>query len=103
METKELVKTEKTVQKIELVKGEFTPSEASDVVSALIDEKINFHKIQRLQFWEGNHRGETKHLDGRIAELQEEKRIAKEFIQNTRNLGKNLVIDGVLKISVSEK
>ncbi|WP_299164368.1 hypothetical protein [uncultured Eudoraea sp.] len=102
METKELVQTEKTTQKIQLIKGEFTPSEASDVIIALIDEKINFHKIQRLQLWEGNHKYETNQLDGRINELREEKRIAKEFISNTRGLGRNLKINGVLQITVAE-
>tara|TARA_R110001583_G_scaffold31463_5_gene107602 strand:+ start:464 stop:616 length:153 start_codon:yes stop_codon:yes gene_type:complete len=41
METKELKKTEEVSQKIQLVKGEFTPSEASHIIMNLIDEKIN--------------------------------------------------------------
>ncbi len=102
METKELTKTVNTDQKIQLVKGEFTPSEAYDVVIALIDEKINFHKIQRLQIWEGNHKCVTGQLDGRIKELEEEKRIAKEFIANTRGAGKNLKINGILEITLAD-
>lgn len=102
METNELVKTEKTKQKIQLVKGDFTPSEASDVISALIDQKINFHKIQRLQLWEGNHKCETDQLDGRIKELEEEKRIAKEYIDAARSGGQRLKINGILEITVSE-
>ena len=102
METKELVRVEKTKEKIQLVKGEFTPSEASDIIMALIDEKINFHKIQRLQLWEGNHKCETNQLDGRIAELQDEKRITREFIANIRSLGRNLKINGTLEITVDD-
>jgi hypothetical protein len=102
METKELVKIEKTKQKIQLVKGEFTPSEASDVVLSLLDEKINFHKIQRLQLWEGNHKYETNQLDGRIKELQEEKRVASEFIENMKSLGRNLNINGILEITIAD-
>jgi len=37
----------KTTQKINLVDGNFTVSEASDVVLTLLNEKINFHKLQR--------------------------------------------------------
>ena len=33
----------RTKQKIQLVDGTFTPSETSDVVIALLQEKINFH------------------------------------------------------------
>ena len=102
MKTKELKQTEKTLQKIQLVKGDFTPSEASHIIMNLIDEKINFHKIQRLQIWEGNHKCETNELDERIEELQKEKETAHEFINNTRVLGKNLKINGILDITVSE-
>ncbi len=102
METKELVKTEKTKQKIQLIKGGFTPSEASDVIISLIDEKIKFHKIQRLQLWEGNHKCETNQLDGRIKELKEEKRIATEFIENNRSHGRKLNINGILEITVAD-
>jgi hypothetical protein len=96
METK--VETKK--QEIQLVKGEFTPSEASHVISSLIDEKINFHKIQRLQKWEGNHNCNNDELDDRISELEKEKKIAKEFIAIARKQKHNLKITGVLEISI---
>jgi DNA-binding HxlR family transcriptional regulator len=101
METKELKQTEKSTQKIQLVKGEFTPSEASHIITNLLNDKINFHKIQRLQMWEGNHKCKTNKLDDRIKELEKEKAIAKEFINNIESLGKKLKINGVLEISVT--
>ena len=102
METKELIKPEKIKQKIQLVKGEFTPSDASFVIMALIDEKINFHKIQRLQKWEGNHKANTNELDDRITELQKEKEIAREFIDKTRKQKGNLKINGILEITIAD-
>ena len=39
---------------INLVDGTFTPSEAHDVIQALIDQKINFHKFainSRIWVW----------------------------------------------------
>ena len=102
MESQQVVKDKKTLQNIQLVKGEFTPSEASDVIRALIDQKINFHKIQRMQLWEGSHDGEMGPLNGRIEELQEEKKNAKKFIAKMRGLGRNIKIDGVLKITDAE-
>ncbi|WP_339710695.1 hypothetical protein [Cyclobacterium amurskyense] len=101
METKETAQLGKTTQTIQLVKGEFTPSEATHVLMGLIDEKINFHKIQRLQIWEGNHGSKTDQLDGRIQELELEKKKAQEFINITRGLGQKISINGVLKISVA--
>ena len=102
METKDLKQTEKVIQKVELVKGEFTPSEASHIITNLIDEKINFHKVQRLQIWEGNHQCKTDSLDGRIQELEKEKEIAREFIKSIRGLGQNLMINGTLEITVAK-
>lgn len=101
MKTKESTQIEKVHQKIQLVKGEFTPSEASDIIINLINEKINFHKLQRLQMWEGNHLSKTDELDGRIGELEKEKETAREFINNTKDLGQNLKINGILEITVA--
>ncbi len=102
METLEKLQNQKVSQKIQLVKGEFTPSEASHIIMNLIDEKINFHKIQRLQIWEGDHQCKTEALDGRIKELEKEKEVAREFINSTRSWGQNLKINGVLEITVAK-
>ncbi len=91
-----------TDQKINLVEGEFTASEASFVVSALIDEKINFHKLQRLSWCEGDQFADTCYPDGRIKELMDEKEIAREFIKNMRQSGAKFQIKGELTISLAE-
>lgn len=88
-----------TLQKVQLVEGTFTPSEASDVISALIDEKINFHKLQRLSLCEGHQDANTTYPDGRIGELMREKDIAKDIIREARTMGYQLQIDGTLEIT----
>ena len=98
METKKVTST----KKIQLVKGEFTSPEANDIIMSLIDEKINFHKLQRLQLWEGNHICKTDLLDGRIKELLKEKLNTKEFLVDTKEIGRKYVINGILEIKVSE-
>ncbi len=102
LETAEIVKDKESTQKIQLVKGEFSPSEASDIICALLDEKINFHKIQRLKLREGSHGCQTGQLDGRIAELEKEKQIAKDFIAKNREAGRNLKISGTLEITLAD-
>lgn len=94
--------TVKTKQKIQLVDGTFTPSEACDVITALIDQKINFHKLQRLSWCEGDCDANTQYPDDRIQELENEKVIAKTFINSLRPEGKRLRIDGILKITLEE-
>lgn len=93
----------RTKQKIQLVDGTFTPSETSDVVLALLQEKINFHKLQRISWCEGDQDANTRYPDGRIAELEEEKKTIKEFVAQIRHEGKRLRIDGVLNISLVEE
>ena len=92
----------KTKQNIQLVDGEFTPSEASDVIMSLIDQKINFHKLQRLALCEGFYGADTEYPDGRIGELEEERDIAKDFISQVRYQGKKLKINGVLEITLMD-
>ncbi len=92
----------KTTQKIQLVDGTFTPSETADIVLALLNEKINFHKLQRISWCEGSAEADTKYPDGRIAELEKEKAVTKEFVTQVRHKGKKLRINGVLEISVEE-
>lgn len=90
------------VQQINLIDGQFTPSEASDVMEALIREKINFHKVQRLQKLIGDCDCETGELSGRISELIEEKQKAKAFFAEARAAGRNVVINGTLEISFAD-
>lgn len=87
-------------QSIQLVDGTFTPSEAADVITALIDQKINFHKLQRISWCEKNEQAETTYADNRIAELMREKEIAKSFLQPVRGTNAKIRIDGILKITV---
>ena len=98
MEAKVLPEVLTDQRKIQLVDGTFTPTEASDVMTTLIDEKINFHKIQRLKIWEGNHSSKTNMLDNRIDELEKEKMTARTIIEQARKNGKNITINGILEI-----
>ena len=90
--------TNEVIQKIQLVEGQFTPSEAYDVLNDLIDVKINFHKLQRLGLCERNENADVIYPNDRIAELNEEKKIAKDFINMARAQGYKLRINGILEL-----
>lgn len=100
MATKEVLKNAQTAQKVQLVKGDFTHAEASHVINTLIDVKINFHKLQRLQNWEGDHNCETGELDGRIKELEKEKHEVKQFLSSVKGKGLRIKMDGIITIGV---
>lgn len=101
METTILEQDQNVNQKIQLVKGKFTPNEASEIIMSFIDKKINFHKLQRLQIWENCHATKTKAIDARIKELEQEKEIARNVINQSREQGLNLSINSTLDINIS--
>lgn len=102
MESQKVLTKKQVQQKIQLVKGEFTCSEAAHVITRLIDEKINFHKLQRLQMIEGDHVCNTNPLSGRIQELEQEKETVRKYFNSQRPSQKTFSINGVLEITVSE-
>ncbi len=93
----------KTEQKINLVEGMFKPSEASHIINALIDQKINYHKIQRLSLCEGNENCDTTYENSRIEELKQEKEVAKGYIDTARRENYEIVINGTLDITFIKK
>lgn len=88
------------IQKVQLVDGVFTPSEAKDIVNALIKEKINFHKIHRLSMCEGNMNSDTSFDDGRVSQLLGEKEAFKAIYDEARLNGKKLRISGILDVEL---
>lgn len=102
MVTKEVRKSEEEITQIQLTKGEFSPTDASQIILNLLNEKINFHRIQRHQIWEGDHQCNTKIIDQRIEELENEITKAKALILKAKEQGLKLKIDGSLKITLLE-
>lgn len=100
MNTNELTKTDKVKQTIQLVKGEFTVSDASDIMMSLIDEKINFHQKQRLQKWEQSHKNNLGEIEERIKQLEKEKTVIQAFVENAKNGHNTIAINGILEISI---
>lgn len=99
MET--LVQT-KTIQKINLIDGVFTASEASDIIDSVLKVKINFHKLNRLSITEGNNKEECAFDNGKIDELINEQQIAKEFFSKARLNGKKLKMRSIIQIEIED-
>lgn len=87
-------------QKIQLVKGNFTAAQASDIIISLINKKITYHKVEAVQLWEKDHNSDQEHLHNRVEELELEKKNAKEFFERMEEQGKTLKIDSIIEMSV---
>ena len=81
---------ERTTQEVQLVKGLFTPSEANHIINVLIEQKVNFHKLQRLSLCEDNEEADVTY---------ENNQIAKDYIAFAQKDGYNVVINSTLNIS----
>ncbi|RME99296.1 MAG: hypothetical protein D6772_07935 [Bacteroidetes bacterium] len=91
-----------TLRKLALIKGSFTPTEAEQVLGKLLQEKINFHKEERLQNWIREHNGNTQVIETRIAELRDEKQNLRRIIEEARKAGFHLEIKGDIEIRFVE-
>ncbi len=87
---------------INLVEGVFTPAEAADLINQLVDLKLNFHTLNRLSITEGNRRDDAKEDNSRIAELQKEKFLNKEYFKKAKAQGKRFTINSIIEIQVEE-
>jgi hypothetical protein len=92
--------TTEVMHKVKLVDGKFTALEAKEVINALIDEKINFHKIHRLALCEGNENSDTSFDDSRVGQLMREKKDFREIYMEAKRAGKQLRIQGTLEIEI---
>ena len=88
----------KELQQVKLVDGTFTPSESLDVISHLINAKINFHKIHKICVFEKNANEETTNDNNCIQTLLEEKEAFKTIYKEAKAQGKKLKISGALNI-----
>lgn len=102
MDTLTLTNETKTEQKINLIDGCFTASEASDIINSILKVKINFHKLQSMSLLEGNVNDPCEFDNSRIHELLNEQKIAKEFFKNVRLNGKKLKINSTIHISLED-
>ncbi|TYA84166.1 hypothetical protein [Seonamhaeicola marinus] len=85
-------------QNIDLVDGTFNISDASDIINAVLDVKINHHKIKRLSIKEGDINDLCEYDTNRINELIKAKEDAKTFFKDLRYSGKKLRINGLITI-----
>ena len=88
-----------TTQKIQLVKGVFSPSEAFEVINGLIEGKTQYHRLALLKSFESQHENKSDHIKERLAELEAEKNNLREFIQSLPEEGFNVKVNGILEIT----
>jgi hypothetical protein len=87
-------------QQLKLIEGSFSKREALDIISNIVDVKINFHKLERLSKTEGNINDSCTYDNTRITELIEDKADIKAFLSSLDVSGCNIKISSTIHISI---
>jgi hypothetical protein len=95
------LKDNKLVDKtdFDLIKGDFTTEEASEILNYLIDKKIRFHRLNRFST-EIRFGGMDENSAQRCEELKQSKTSMNEFIQLAKKQGRTLRIKSSLSIEI---
>lgn len=94
------IQPKSTMQSISLIDGIFTPSDASDILNAMLTKKINFHNLQIMRIKEGNHDDLCTHDATRLNKLKAEQARLKEILDEVRSQGKKMNIQSTITIEV---
>ena len=99
-ETLKISNPANTAQRINLIDGYFTATEAYDIINSILNLKINFHKLHRLSITERNTNDLCEFDNNRINELLAEQETAKDFFKNVKC--KKLKINSSINIAIEE-
>jgi len=97
--TQSIDRTTSDTKKHELIRGEFSPQDALEVINHLISIKINFHEMRsfsnKIRFGEVDQNSEV-----RIKELKQSKASINVLITNAKLQGKTLKIESTISVEV---
>ena len=86
--------------KTHFLDGVFSPSEARDIISDIIDRYIQFCKIQHMRNWESDHSLSTSERDQTILELERQKKELKAVIEKSKAEGCRISLDGMFELKL---
>lgn len=92
---------QETNQIIQIANGNFSPFEASDMLNELITSRINYHQVQMLRMWEGDHHFDSNEWNRKIDAMIKEKTEAIALIAKAKKEGLRVEIIGHIEVRLS--
>ncbi|SRX56145.1 hypothetical protein [Aequorivita sp. CIP111184] len=89
----------KKQETVDLIKGEFTPDEASEILFSIIGDKIKFNNRQIFSREERN-LGNTDRYKKRLIELKHSQEKVSNLIDLAKAEGKIIEVSGIIDITV---
>ena len=83
----------------DLIKGEFSPEEASEIINHMISKKINFHELKNFSS-EIRFGSIDKNSRERIQQLSASKTSLDKTIQEAKKLGKALKVKSSISVEI---
>lgn len=91
---------QQVTHKVNLVDGTFTPEEAHEVVTSLLNKKINFHKVKQFANNERDINCDDAFDTERVVQLKKELTDFATVYADAISNGKEVRISGILNIEV---
>lgn len=88
-------------RKMQVIKGDYAPTEAKELLGNLLDSQINHQKIQHWINWEANHNQPDQHQH-KLAELTACKERFEKVIKEASELGCRLQIEGNFELKLTQ-
>ena len=87
---------------IKLIKGNFTPGDAKEILREIFSSKINFHNLKN---WSSEERFGKPDLYSRqrVTELRADWKQVEKFIDEAESFNKNLSINAPIKIEMLDE
>lgn len=90
-------KEQTTLTSYDLVKGVFTPEEASEIIEDLFLKKINFNKEKNFKLFIQTGQ-ESEQIEERINELKEAYKNAEQQILKAKKSGKSVRLSSIISL-----
>ena len=90
------------MKKMQFVDGEFSPSEAKDIVCKIIDDQSNFFKLQHLSHWIGDCNTEYNSFIDNSKRLNDQKCELTDIINEAKARGCKVRLQGEFKVIIDE-
>lgn len=92
----------KNAENIVLINGEFTPAEAKEVLLAILNNKINFHRMKNFSAEERF--GKADPLSSkRLLELEQSREMVKDYLSAAEAAGNMVVMESKVQLSLGDK
>ena len=96
------MQTVELMQSLKFPDGTLRPTEAKEVLLKIIEDQIDFYKLQHLSQWIKNNTTDPNVLHEKISQLEQNKKELEDIIQVAKTEGCSLNIEGDFKLSLTK-